>query len=111
LLNDNLIIPDQKSLQFYSVQTIQESLLLNTNTTSKAGTYLSIYFRKDTTYTLFQRNVQTLSDWLSYVGGFYKAIFAIGLLLSKAFSYELFVKSIMKRLYFIEEETSSNPEN
>lgn len=41
---------------------------------------------------------------LAYVGGFWKAIFAIGFLLSQLLGYEIFVKSVMKRLYYFEED-------
>jgi hypothetical protein len=38
------------------------------------------------------------------VGGFWKAIFAIGFLLSQLLGYEIFVKSVMKRLYHFEKD-------
>ncbi len=53
LLNDNLLIPKAKTINFYSVQNIQESLQVNNPSTPKSGVYLSLYFRKDFTYTLF----------------------------------------------------------
>ena len=50
-------------------------------------------------------------DILSYIGGFWKSIFAMGFLLSRIFSYQLFVKSIMKRLYHFEEESELSATN
>jgi hypothetical protein len=43
---------------------------------------------------------------MAYVGGFWKAIFAIGFLLSQLLGYEIFVKSVMKRVYHFEEDAS-----
>jgi hypothetical protein len=48
-----------------------------------------------------------VADWLAYIGGFWKAMFAIGVVLSSLFSYHLFVKSIMERLYYSDESDQS----
>ncbi len=64
---------------------------------------MSLNIRKDAKTQILERRVQTVADWLSYIGGFWKAMFAIGIALSSLFSYHLFVKTIMKRLYYSEE--------
>lgn len=45
-------------------------------------TYLSVNFRKDSQYTVYERRAQNIYDLLAYVGGFWKAIYAIGFILS-----------------------------
>ncbi len=40
--------------------------------------YLNLYFRKDNKSTIYDRRVQNIYDWLAYIGGFWKALFAIG---------------------------------
>ena len=65
-------------------------------------TYLSVYFRKDNKFQIFERRVQNIYDWLAYIGGFWQAIFAVGVLLSTLMGYHIFVSSIMKRLYFFD---------
>lgn len=45
---------------------------------------------------------------MAYIGGFWKAIYAIGYILSILVGYEIFVKSVMKRLYFFEKNTSTD---
>lgn len=50
-------------------------------------------------------------DLLAYVGGFWKAIFAIGFILSQLLGYEIFVKSVMKRIYHFEKDPNDNEEN
>lgn len=67
-------------------------------------TYFSLYFRKDNEATIYVRRVQTIFDLLSYVGGFYKALFSLGYIFSSVFGYHIFVSSIMKRLYYFEDE-------
>jgi hypothetical protein len=74
---------------------------------SEDGTLLSVYFRKDSKTHLFERRVRNIWDWLSFVGGFWKAIFAVGFLLSNLFSYHVFVKHMMSRLYYNENEIHS----
>jgi hypothetical protein len=55
--------------------------------------------------------VQNIYDLLAYIGGFWKAIFGIGFVMSQLLGYEIFVKSVMKRLYHFEEGMSEEKEN
>ncbi|TNV84198.1 hypothetical protein FGO68_gene7891 [Halteria grandinella] len=97
-LKDNIWLTTKKTIFFYAVDYVQEIMQI-----LQDDVYLNIYFRKDNNHSVFERRVQTFYDWVAYVGGFWKAIFAVGFLLSQLFSYQIFVKSIMKRLYFIED--------
>lgn len=88
------------------MQTIQDSLAVLPpafeGQSDPETTYLQVNFRKDNQYMIFERRVQNIYDLLAYIGGFWKAIFAIGFVLSQLLGYEIFVKSVMKRLYFFE---------
>jgi len=96
-LKDSLLLTTSNSIQFYTVENTQESMKMGGD-----DTLLSVYFRKDSKTHVFERRVRNIWDWLAYVGGFWKAIFAVGFLLSSLFSYHVFVKHIMKRLYYNE---------
>ena len=68
------------------------------------GLFFSLYFRKDREITTYKLKVDNILDWLAYVGGFYKALFGIGYVFVSIFGYNIFVSSIMKRLYYFEDE-------
>jgi hypothetical protein len=53
---------------------------------------------------VYERRSQNIYDLLAYIGGFWKAIFGIGFIMSQLIGYEIFVKSVMKRLYHFETE-------
>ncbi len=105
-LKDSLFLTTVKNIQYFSVENIQDHLKM----LEEDETLLSIYFRKDMKTHVFERRVRTIWDWLSYVGGFWKAIFAVGFLISNIFSYHVFVKHIMSRLYYNENETKAEEE-
>jgi hypothetical protein len=66
--------------------------------------YLKVNFKKDSQFTVYERRSQNIYDLLAYIGGFWKAIFGIGFIMSQLIGYEIFVKSVMKRLYHFENE-------
>lgn len=59
------------------MERVQENLMVNTD-----DTYLSVTFRKDSAQVVYSRQVQNIFDLLAYVGGFWRAMFAIGFILS-----------------------------
>lgn len=105
-MKDSLLLSTSKSIQFYTAENTQESMKMGGD-----DTLLSVYFRKDSKTHVFERRVRNLWDWLAYVGGFWKAIFAVGFLLSSLFSYHVFVKHIMKRLYYNEGDVQDKKED
>jgi hypothetical protein len=66
--------------------------------------YLKVNFKKDSQFTVYEIRSQNIYDFLAYIGGFWKAIFGIGFIMSQLIGYEIFVKSVMKRLYHFETE-------
>ncbi len=65
------------TVSFYSAINIQENLSLNTD-----DVYMSVNFKKDSQSTIFERRSQNIYDLLAYIGGFWKAIFGIGFVMS-----------------------------
>ncbi len=51
--------------------------------------------------------MQNIYDWLAYIGGFYKALFGIGFTFSSIFGYNIFVASIMNRLYYFNDDDNN----
>ena len=50
--------------------------------------------------------MQTIFDWLAYVGGFYKDLFSIGYVFCSLLGYDMFVASVMDRLYYFDQKTT-----
>lgn len=101
----------KKEIFFYAVDSVQELFENFKDTNQTSDTYLSVYFRKDSKFQIYDRRVQNIYDWLAYIGGFWKSIFAVGVLMSSLMGYNIFVSSIMRRLYYFDDENSDSEQN
>jgi len=62
-------------------------------------TLASVYFRFDTKFDNFQREIYSISDLLEDVGGFQSSIIFLGALLVGIFSERLFYGSLIEKIY------------
>jgi len=56
-------------------------------------------FLASQTSTFYQRSVYTIIQVFAYVGGVYNSLFTIGFLFCAAFSYNLYLSSLIRQLY------------
>ena len=64
---------------------------------------ISVYIRLDSNYDEFSRRVYSFGDLLGQTGGLYSALFIAGSVMVAIFTERLFVSSILKKIYQIDE--------
>lgn len=96
---DNYIqigFPDER--EFYQVAMNTHSF----ESESGGGDILSIYFRYDKNSDIYNRQIYSLGELMGEAGGFYGALLAIGSIFIFIFSERLFVSSVLKQIYQID---------
>ena len=86
-----------KNLEFYQVQNYDESLELE----DPDGSIVSFFFRFDSNYDSYQRQVYSFWDFLGQVGGLNESLVIIGSVLTVMFTERLFYASVIKRMYHV----------
>ena len=84
---------------FYQVSTMRESVLIEDTDLQ----IISVYIRLDSNYDEFSRRVYSFGDLLGQTGGLYSAMFIAGSVMVAIFTERLFVSSILKKIYQIDE--------
>ena len=96
-LNDDIIqMFSDKNIDFFQIQNYDESLEYE-NTTE--GTMVSFFFRLDSNYDSYQRQVYSFWDFLGQVGGLNESLVIIGSVLTVLFTERLFYASVISRMY------------
>lgn len=99
LVDDLVQLGQSTRLSFYQVKTFREQ-------TELEGTdlqFASIYFRFDAYYDVYQRRVYSLGDLFGQIGGLYSSVFVVGAVFVAVFSERLFVSSILRKIYQIDQ--------
>ena len=84
---------------FYQVSSMRESVLIEDTDLQ----IISVYIRLDSNYDEFSRRVYSFGDLLGQTGGLYSALFIAGSVMVAIFTERLFVSSILKKVYQIDE--------
>lgn len=84
---------------YYTVEKSRDQLVV----LDSSGEFMSVYFRFDATTENYDRKVFSFSDMLAQVGGLYQSVFMMGILAVGIFSERLFVSSILRKIYQIDE--------
>lgn len=63
------------------------------------GIYYYQIFKLDMSYDIYERQVYTITGVLKDVGGFYNALYFIGLFFYSQFSGSIFFSAFIKKLY------------
>ena len=98
-VDDFVQLGQSNNQDFYQVSGMRESVLIEDTDLQ----FLSIYFRFDSNYADFSRRVYSFGDLLGQTGGLYSAIFMVGAVIVGIFSERLFVSSILRKIYQIDE--------
>lgn len=85
---------------FYSVANSRDQLVV---LDASDNEFMSVFIRLDAETEKYERRVYSFSDLLAQVGGLYSSIFFIGIILVGIFSERLFVSSILRKIYQIDE--------
>lgn len=67
------------------------------------GSMITIYFRFDHGYNIYNRQIYSVMDLLRDVGGMFNSLYTIGLTVVTFLSHRLFISAILKHLYQIKD--------
>ena len=84
---------------FYQVEHTKEQIELESST----GQIASIYFRFDYEYSIYERRIYSLGELLGQIGGLFQIILMVGVTIVSLFSEKLFVSSIIRKIYQIDD--------
>ncbi|CDW77920.1 UNKNOWN [Stylonychia lemnae] len=108
LLNDYLRIDAPVDLQFYQVSQIEK--YINTYN-DEDGELVKIVIQASSYKAVYERRVYSLFDVFAALGGIYNSLFTIGFLFCAAFSYNLYLSSLIRKLYHFKARFERKDEN
>ena len=100
LIDQYLQLGQSEELEFYEIVGYREQVLVEDTDLQIA----SVYFRFDSNFDSYSRRVYSFGDLLGQTGGLYSAVFFIGAVLVSIFSERLFISSILKKIYQIDQK-------
>eukprot|EP00347_Sterkiella_histriomuscorum_P010692 403375291 len=96
-LNDNILpFQSSKDLTFISTET---QIFFQADINRKGLSFAHINLRLDRRQDLFTRNVYSISQLLSDIGGIYNTLFLIGFILASQFSEKIFYAKAIKEIF------------
>ena len=98
-IDDFVQLGQSTNQDFYQVSSMRESVLIEDTDLQ----IISVYIRLDSNYDEFSRRVYSFGDLLGQTGGLYSAMFLTGSVMVAIFTERLFVSSILKKVYQIDE--------
>ena len=94
---DDYIQPQKfKTSQFYQVEQIEKSLKPYN---SSNGELMRYTFQASAQNTDYERKAFSVIDVFTIIGGIYKSMTIFGFLCCAAFSYDLFISSLIRQLF------------
>ena len=84
---------------FYQVSSMRESVMIEGSDLQVMG----VYFRLDSNYDQYFRRVYSVGDLFGQTGGLYSVLFIIGSIFVGLFTERLFVSSILRKIYQIDQ--------
>lgn len=99
-LSDSLIgLFDSGITDYFYVQSTVHSFLTDQDYGPGEGVYFYQQYQLDMSYDIYERSVYTITGVLKDVGGFYNALYFIGLFIYSQFSGSIFFSAFINRLY------------
>ena len=98
LIDDYIQYGQSAQKNFFQVVNTKEQVELETK-----GELASIYFRFDPQYDIYERRIYSFGELLGQIGGLFQIILMVGIVIVSIFSDRLFVSSIIKKIYQIDE--------
>ena len=95
LTDDVIQILTEKDSDFYQIQLWKDSI----EQEASDGTMVSFYFRFDSNFDIYVRQVYSFWDFLGQVGGLGQSLIIIGAGASILFTRRLFIASVIKKIY------------
>ena len=83
---------------FYQIVNTKEQTILETN-----GQLASVYFRFDPQFSIYERRIYSFGELLGQIGGLFQIILMSGIIIVHIFPEKLFVSSIIKKIYQIDQ--------
>ena len=99
LIDDFVQLGQSNNFTFYQVSSMRESVVVEDTDLQIA----SAYIRFDSNYDAYSRRIYSIGDLLGQTGGMYSSVLLMGGLLVGIFSERLFVSSILRKIYQIDE--------
>ena len=98
-VDDFVQLGQSTSQDFYQVSSMRESI----NIEGSDKQVMGVYFRLDSNYDQYFRRVYSIGDLFGQTGGLYSILFIIGSLFVGMFTKSLFVSSILRKIYQIDQ--------
>ena len=99
LIDDLIQIGQSVNKDFYQVSSMRESVMIEGSDLQVLG----IYFRLDSNYDQYSRRVYSIGDLFGQTGGLYSVMLIIGSVFVGLFTEKLFVSSILRKIYQIDQ--------
>ena len=98
-IDDFIQLGQSNDITFYQISTMRDSVVIEDTDLQ----IMSIYFRFDSNYDTYYRRIYSIGDLLGQTGGMYSSILLIGAAFVGIFSERLFVSSILRKIYQIDQ--------
>ena len=98
-VDDFVQLGQSTNQDFYQVNAMRESILIEGSDLQIMG----VYFRLDSNYDQYFRRVYSVGDLFGQTGGLYSVLFIIGSIFVGLFTDRLFVSSILRKIYQIDQ--------
>ena len=99
LIDEFLQLGQSQQVQFYKIERTREQNLIEDTDLQ----IVSVYIRLDSNFDSYSRRVYSFGDLLGQTGGMYSAVVFLGAVFVGIFSERLFVSSILRKIYQIDQ--------